>query len=205
MRRCLAIALAALTVTSCACTACRRGSGEGENAPPAAASAAAASSSVAAKAAGSGGGIGAAPVAESASLLWTHAKDGEEEDLAALAAHEGAAGLAAAAKDPEKRTTALRAASSARGYAHVAWLADTATGGSDDDARLALEALADIGARVRRAEEHEDEEELASGCTKLGELARDKDKPRERRVGAVRAVRTLPCPKIELPTDVDAR
>jgi hypothetical protein len=100
---------------------------------------------------------------------------------------------------------ALRAAPSARGYAHVPWLAETAASGVDEDARLALDALADVGARVRRAEEHEDEEELAGGCARLATLARAVDRPRARRVGAIRAARTLPCPKVELPADLDAR
>lgn len=200
---------AVLLSTACvACPACRRATGEaGESAPPAAASAAASGSAgVTAKAAGSA--TATSPAAEAATLdalLWAHAKDGDEEDLAALATHVGAAGLASAGEDPERRGTALRAAPRARGYAHVGWLAAVAGAGTDDDARLALAALGDVGARARRAEEHEDEDELAEGCAKLVALAKDEARPRERRVAAVRAARTLPCPKAELPTSLDTR
>lgn len=205
----LVLGVALLSTACVACTACRRGASEaGESTPPAAASGGpSGSAGVTAKAAGSGGAA-TGPGAEAAALdalLWAHAKDGDEEDLAALATHVGAAGLAAAGEDPERRATALLAAPRARGYAHVAWLATVASAAGDDDARLALAALGDLGARVRRAEEHEDEEELAEGCAKLAALAKDESRPRERRIAAVRAARTLPCPTVELPTTLDAR
>lgn len=185
---------------------CRRGAGEpAEATPPAAASekAAAGPASATAKAA-------ASPAGGVSDKLWAHAlaagDEADEEDLAALATHEGAAGLVAAGRaDPARRRLALRAAPSARGYAHVPWLAEVAQKGEEGEATLALSALADIGARVRRAEVHEDEDELAAGCATLAALARETASERARRVGATRAVRTLPCPKHELPGDLDAK
>jgi hypothetical protein len=137
--------------------------------------------------------------------MWTNARSGESEDLASLATHEGAAGLVEAAAEPELHVTALRAMAFARGWAQLPYLAATAAGTEDDDARLALESAAELGARPRRSEDVEDEPELREGCERLGALARDASRARERRVLALRALRMLPCPKQDLPTDLDAR
>ncbi len=139
-------------------------------------------------------------------LLWTSAKDGDEEDLSALAVHEGAAGLVEAATDPALRPTALRAMAFARGWAQLPFLAKTSSGKDDEEARLALESTVALAARPRTSEDPEDAEELREGCTALLAFARDVGKPRPRRVLAVRALRMLPCPRDgQLPTDVDAR
>ena len=137
--------------------------------------------------------------------MWTSARGGQTEDLATLATYEGAAGLVEAASDPELHVTALRAMAYARGWAQLPYLADAATGRDDDEARIALSSAVELGARPRRSEDLEDETELREGCEKLGALARDVERAKERRVVALRALRMLPCPKQELPTDLDAR
>jgi hypothetical protein len=136
--------------------------------------------------------------------MWTSARQGQIEDLATLATHEGAAGLVEAAAEPELRPTALRAMGFARGWAQLPYLAGTAAGTEDDDARTALQSAVELGARPRRSEDVEDEPELREGCEKLGALARDTAGARERRVLALRALRMIPCPKQDLPTDLDA-
>jgi hypothetical protein len=138
-------------------------------------------------------------------LLWTNAKEGEVEDLAELAVHEGAAGLVEAASEPQLRPTAIRAMAYARGWAQLPFLATVASGKDDEEARLALESVVELAARPRTSEDPEDVEELRQGCEALGSLARDTARPRARRVAAVRALRMMPCPEMELPTDVDAR
>lgn len=143
--------------------------------------------------------------AEREKLAWENAQSGEDEDLATLAHEVGAAGLEDALGDPARRETALRALGVAPGFSQVARLAREAEGGSEDHARIALASLAEIGARPRRPVEHEEEAELAAGCETLATLARKADAPRPRRIQAVRAHRLLPCPKAELPADLDTR
>jgi hypothetical protein len=138
-------------------------------------------------------------------LLWANAKEGEVEDLAELAVHEGAAGLVEAASEPLLRPTAIRAMAYARGWAQLPFLATVASGKSDEEARLALESIVELAARPRLSEDPEDAEELREGCEALGSLARDTARLRARRAAAVRALRMMPCPEMDLPTDVDAR
>jgi hypothetical protein len=137
--------------------------------------------------------------------MWRSARDGHTEDLASLATQEGAAGLVEAAAEPELRSTALRAMGFARGWAQLPYLARTASEAEDADARLALDATVELAARRRRAEDVEDVDDLREGCEKLGALARDGERPRDRRVLALRALRMMPCPTHELPKDLDAR
>jgi hypothetical protein len=137
--------------------------------------------------------------------LWELAKDGEEEDLATLAVHEGAAGLVEGAANADLRLTALRAMGHARGWAQLPYLADAATGKDDGEARAALESIVDLAARPRTSEDPEDAAELSDGCEKLVALAKATDRERWRRVQALRALRMTPCPKTDLPTDLDAR
>jgi len=162
---------------------------------------------------------GAAPasksafVADAAALrderMWSYAKDGDEEDLTTLATHEGAMGLVEAASEPQLRATAIKAMAYARGWAQLPFLAKTASGKDDGEACLALDSVVELATRVRRAEDPEDADELREGCDALWALARDAARPRPRRVGAIRALRMMPCPPPkngeELPTDVDAK
>jgi hypothetical protein len=193
-----ALVIAALTCGAWAtCTACGKGSGAGANAATAPSGALPVSrTSVPPEA-------GAALVRDVA--MWTAAREGAPEDLASLATHEGAAGLVEAASEPDLRATALRAMGFARGWAQLPYLAGAATGSDDDEARLALESAVELAARPRRAEDVEDEEELREGCEKLGALARDATAVAARRTAALRALRMMPCPKQELPADLDAR
>jgi hypothetical protein len=111
----------------------------------------------------------AGPVAYRDVAMWTSARAGEggaegtAEDLASLATHEGAAGLVEAAANEALRPTALRAMAYARGWAQVPYLAQTAGGGSDEDARIALASLSELAGRPRRSEDVEDVEELREG------------------------------------------
>jgi hypothetical protein len=170
----------------------------------------------AAHAAGDGGDTPASKAAfvqDGAALrdqrMWGHAKDGEEEDLSTLAAHEGPIGLVEAASDPPLRTTAIKAMAYARGWAQLPFLAKVAGGKDDEEARLALDTTVELAARPRKAEDPEDAEELAEGCEALSALARDAKRPRTRRVSAIRALRMMPCPPPKegeaLPTDVDTK
>lgn len=137
--------------------------------------------------------------------MWASARDGTTEDLASLATHEGAAGLVEAAAEPALRTTAIRAMGYAYGWAQLPFLIGTATADDDAESRMALESVLELAARPRRSEDVEDESELSEGCGKLLALARDLNRGRDRRIPAIKALRMMPCPKSELPTDLDAR
>jgi hypothetical protein len=140
-------------------------------------------------------------------LLWGSAKEGDAEDLATLAAHEGAVGLVEAASDPARHLTAIRAMGFAPGWGQLPFLASAAAGKDDEDARLALDAILEIAARPRKSEDPEDLDELREGCETLDALVRDTTRPRPRRVAGIRALRMLPCPPppSDLPTDVDSK
>ena len=162
-----------------------------------------------AAAAASGALVDADAFAVANRLMWSGAEDGECEDLAALAVHEGAMGLVEATSIPELRETALKAMGYAAGFAQLPFLAKVAGGKNDDEARLALAATVELAARPRRAEDVEDADELREGCEGLFALARDKARPKWRRASAVRALRMMPCPPSlsdeGLPSDVDAK
>jgi hypothetical protein len=138
-------------------------------------------------------------------LMWGNAKDGDPEDLATLATHEGAMGLVEAAEDPALRPTAIRAMAFAPGFAHLPFLVRLARGANAEEARAALEVVVDLAARPRTSEDAEDVEELDEACKGLAALASDLEAERTRRIPAVRALRMLPCPKLEIPSDLDAK
>lgn len=148
---------------------------------------------------------GAASTAAAMERLWELAKDGEEEDLATLAVHEGPEGLIEGAARPDQKMTAIRAMAYARGWAQLPYLATIAAAKDDAEAKAALESIVDLAARPRRSEDPEDAAELEEGCTKLVTLAKAADREKARRVQAIRALRMMPCPKTDLPTDLDAR
>jgi hypothetical protein len=93
----------------------------------------------------------------------------------------------------------------ARGWAQLPFLAAAASATDDAEARLALSSAVELAARPRRSEDVEDEAELREGCETLGALARATGGDKSRRIEALRALRMLPCPAQELPTDLDAR
>ena len=194
----LALLVAALASVATACSACgKSGESGGPNVAGGESSAPAVSrTSVPPEA-------GAALVRDVA--MWTSATGGRTEDLASLATHEGAAGLVEAAADPKLRKTALQAMGFARGWAQLPYLARVAADPDDGEARLALDAAVELSARRRTAEDVEDAAELTEGCERLGVLARDAERARDRRVLALRALRMMPCPKQDLPVDLDAR
>lgn len=198
MRLALVAALACVASVVAACSACGKGGGAGGTDVAAGTSSAPAISRTSFPPE-----AGAAVVRDVA--MWTSAREGQTEDLASLATHEGAAGLVEAAADPELRKTALRAMGFARGWAQLPYLARAASEPDDEEARLALDSALELAARRRTAEDVEDATELRDGCEKLGALARDAERPRLRRVLALRALRMMPCPKQELPADLDAR
>jgi hypothetical protein len=151
------------------------------------------------------GGVDAdAPPARSP-LMWESAKSGEVEELTNLAVHEGAAGLIEATTDADLRPVAIRAMGFAHGYAQMPFLVKSASGKDDAEAALALDAVLEIAARPRRQEDPEDAEELKDGCEGLAGLAKDGARPKTRRIAAIRALRMLPCPKLDVPTDLDAK
>jgi hypothetical protein len=132
---------------------------------------------------------------------WARAKDGDVEDLASLAVHEGAAGLVEAAREPELRPTALRAMAYAHGWAQLPYLARVAAAADDDAARLALESVVELAARPRTSEDVEDAGELREGCAALTALGGDPKRPAARRGPALRALRMMPCPGADAPPD----
>lgn len=147
-----------------------------------------------------------------ATLLWSNAKDGELEDLATLAVHEGALGLMEAVREPTLRRTAIEAMGYARGWAQLPFLVKVGSGKNDEEAKLALAAVVELATRPLRSEDPEDASELREGCVALLALARNTAQSRPRRVMAVRALRMMPCPSFDagsddedgIPTDVDA-
>jgi hypothetical protein len=152
-----------------------------------------------------GGGRAAPSVAIASDRLWELAKDGEEEDLATLAVHEGAAGLVEGAARADQRMTAIKAMAYARGWAQLPFLANAALAKDEAEAKAALDSVVDLAARPRTSEDLEDKPELEEGCAKLVDLAKAADRDKPRRVTAIRALRMMPCPKADLPTDLDAK
>lgn len=142
--------------------------------------------------------------------LWTRAKDGDDDELARLAAREGERGLEERAAMPQHRLTALRAMAFAPGFSAFATLGAAAEKGTDDEARAAVTSADAIAARKRAQVDPEDDDEMAAGCAALLTTAKNKTRAREIRVGAVRALRMLVdrphCAKAaDIPADVDAK
>jgi hypothetical protein len=161
--------------------------------------------------------IDAAPdvvVVRSAELeeLWTRAKDGDDDELARLAAGEGEHGLEERAAMPQFRVTALRAMAFSPGFSSLGVLGAAAERGTEEEARAAVESADAIAARKREQVDLEEEAELAAGCQSLLAAAKNASRPKPVRIGAVRALRMLAdafkarCVKaVDIPTDVDAR
>ncbi len=144
--------------------------------------------------------------------LWIRAKDGDEDEVARLAAREGIRGLEERAAMPTYRVTALRAMGYAPGYSALAMLGSAAARGNEAEARAAVASTGTIAARKRAQTDLEEADELAAGCASLLGAAKDVGRPRDVRVGAVRALRMLSdgqearCVKLaDIPKDVDVR
>ena len=139
--------------------------------------------------------------------LWTRAKDGEDDELARLAAAEGEHGLEERATMGAYRVTALRAMAFAPGFSSLPVLGAAAKSGTEQEARAAVDSADVIAARKRAQVDPEDHDELMSGCAALLDAAKDVTRPRPIRVGAVRALRMLAdygcVARDAIPKDVD--
>jgi hypothetical protein len=169
-----------------------------------------ASGSDAAHAAEAGGDDDAGePMDARESEAWGRAQDGGDDDDIRLADLVGCVGLRERAQDSRLRRTAVRAMAQCQDFSELPWLADLATRGSDADALEALDAIVTQSARVRRATDPEDADELHEGCGELLALAKTATQPAPRRVRAIRALRMLSergCVKrADIPGDLDAK
>jgi hypothetical protein len=159
---------------------------------------------------GAGEEAGATPMDAREAAQWAAAKEGDAEELARLADLVGCEGLRERGEAAaELRPTAIRAMQYCRDFSELPWLAQIGATGGDEDARAALETVVELAARPRRATDPEDADELHVGCGALLDLAKASDRPRARRVLAIRALRMLSdrgCVKrADIPTDLDAR
>jgi hypothetical protein len=141
--------------------------------------------------------------------LWTAAASGEADDLARLADREGAAALAEAGADPNKKLVAIRALAFADGFAGLPFLAQSADDADATQAQAAVDSLDAIAARPRRAVDPEDATEFRAGCTQLVITAKNTAKTRAVRVGIIRALRMwadrrCAAPE-EIPIDLDVK
>jgi hypothetical protein len=148
-------------------------------------------------------------MSETERAAWGEADGGEPSELIRLADLVGCSGLQQRAADPSLRDLAVKAMRHCPDFSELPWLADLATSGPDDLAADALDTIVDQAARPRRAVDPEDADELHVGCATLLALARETDRPRSRRVGAVRALRMLSergcVQRADIPTDVDVK
>jgi len=170
------------------------------------------SATVGAGAAGEGAraaGDDAGPMDEREEQAWGEADGGEAQELIRLTDLVGCETLRERASDPSLRATAVRAMAYCPDFSELPWLAEVGAIGRDDDAIAALTAIGDQAARPRRATDPEDADELHAGCGALLALARATERPRARRVLAIRALRMLAergcVARADIPTDLDPR
>ncbi len=140
---------------------------------------------------------------------WSRAGDGGDDDDLRLADLVGCEGLRERAAALRLRRIAVRAMAYCRDFSELPWLADIGAHGADVEAIEALDAIVEQAARVRRATDPEDADELHSGCAALLALSRAAEKPAPRRVRAIRALRMLSdrgCVKrADIPAELDAK
>jgi len=155
------------------------------------------------------GGNGGEPMDRREAEAWARAREGDDDDRMRLADLLGCTGLRERASDRELRKTAIRAMAYCNDFSELPWLAEVGAGKDDEEALAALDAIVSDAARPRRATDPEDADELGAGCAALLALARGTDRPRPRRVLAVRALRMLAdwgcVRRSEIPSDVDAK
>lgn len=124
-------------------------------------------------------------------VSWEEAKGLEPEELSRLATKEGPSGLREMADErTEYRVIALRAMGYTASFGEFQWLIDSAEKGDEKEWNAALESALDLAANRRTATDPEDAEEIAAGCTKLGEIV-TKGSGKGRRVLAARVVRLM--------------
>lgn len=140
---------------------------------------------------------------------WGRALDGGDDDDVRLADLVGCVGLRERAQDPRLRRIAIRAMGQCQDFSELPWLADLGAHAPDAEAIAALDAIVAQAARVRRATDPEDADELHEGCGMLLGLAKTATQPAARRVRAIRSLRMLAdrgCVKrADIPADLDAR
>jgi hypothetical protein len=141
---------------------------------------------------------------------WASAAEGDPEELLRLANLVGCEGLRERAlADASLRRVAVRAAAYCPDLSELPWLAEVAGGPDDAEARSALETIGDLAAAPRRATDPEDAPELHEGCASLLALSRAVERPKERRVLAIRALRMLAergcVTRADIPAELDAR
>jgi hypothetical protein len=158
--------------------------------------------------AGDDAGVMPMDTREAAEWAAASTKDVDPEELARLAELVGCEGLREHGDDATLRPTAIRAMQFCHDFSELPWLAQVGTTGTDDEARAALDAVVELAARPRRATDPEDADELHVGCGALLDLARGAERPKERRVLAIRALRMLTdrgcVKKADIPTELDA-
>jgi hypothetical protein len=94
-------------------------------------------------------------------------------------------------------------------FSQLPWLADLGAHGAEAEALVALDAIVEQAARVRRATDPEDADELRAGCAALLALGREVAQPKPRRVRAIRALRMLSdrgcVTRKDIPMDLDPK
>ncbi len=152
---------------------------------------------------------GSEPMSDRERTAWGDADGGDPAEMLRLVDLVGCAGLRERASAPGLRGLAVRAMRYCPDFSELPWLVDLATTGTDEVAVEAMDSIVDQAARRRRAVDPDDADELHAGCTALLAFTRATDKPRPRRVGAVRALRMLAdrgcVQRADIPTDVDAK
>jgi hypothetical protein len=140
---------------------------------------------------------------------WGRALDGGDDDDLRLADLVGCVGLRERAQDPRLRRTAVRAMAQCQDFSELPWLADLGVHAPDAEAIAALDTIVAQAARVRRATDPEDADELHEGCGMLLGLAKTATQPAPRRVRAIRALRMLAdrgcVNRADVPADLDAK
>jgi hypothetical protein len=147
---------------------------------------------------------------EQEARAWARASEGDEDELGRLADLAGCEGLRRGGIDhPKLRVTALLAMANCRDFSELPFLADVAAGPSEPEALAALASITSQAARRRRATDPDDARELDDGCRALLALARSGQMSRQRRVGAVDALRMLAdrgcVRRDEIPVDLDTK
>jgi hypothetical protein len=140
---------------------------------------------------------------------WARAQDGGDDEDIRLADLVGCEGLRERAGAARLRRTAVRAMAYCRDFSQLPWLAEIGAHGADVDAIAALDAIVEQAARVRRATDPDDADELHAGCAALLALGREAAQPRSRRVRAIRALRMLSdrgcVARKDIPVDLDPK
>jgi hypothetical protein len=147
-------------------------------------------------------------MSEREARAWSAAKEGDPDEAMRLADLVGCTGLRERAAQVGLRSTAIRSMEYCADFSELPWLVQVGVEAEEGEARDALNAVVMLAARRRAANDPEDAEELHAACAALLTLAKDGDRPRGRRVLAVRALRMLAdrgCVRpAEIPRDFDS-